>query len=411
MTNQALFDFIKKSPTPFHAVKEISEILDKNGFIRLSESESWEISAGKYYVVRGGTSVIAFIAPDELEAFHIAASHTDSPCFKIKPGSHISDGIYSKLDGEKYGGSILPSWLDRPLGIAGRVVRRTEDGIRYELVDSGRDICIIPNVAPHLMRDKAYDMKCDMAALLGEKDAKLSDIFGDFEYGDLSLYTRDEPTTIGLNNEFISAPRLDDLECVYTTLCALVSAAPKQAAVYCAFDSEEIGSSTMQGANSDFLSCVLGRIADAYGKDVGAVLASSFFLSCDNAHAVHPNHPELSDRENAPKLNGGIVIKHSATRSYTSEAASAAIFKRICESADVPVQNYANRSDIPGGSTLGALAMRHTSCLALDIGLAQLAMHSAYESAGAKDAEYMEKAVRAFYESKITITDEGAKIQ
>lgn len=415
MTNDKMFDFIRKSPSPFHTVKEISEILKRNGFERLSESEEWNICPGKYYVVRGGTSVVAFTVPDEFEAFNICASHTDSPCFKIKPNSHISEGIYSKIDGEKYGGSILSTWLDRPLGIAGRIVRKTEDGIKYELVDTESDICIIPNVAPHLMRDtamgKTYDMKCDMAAILGEKDAKLSDLFGEFEYGDLCLYIREAPTTLGINGEFIAAPRLDDLECVYTSLCALVDSSPKNAAVYCAFDSEEIGSSTMQGANSDFLLSVLGRISKAYGKDINALLASSFFLSCDNAHAIHPNHPELSDRENAPKLNGGVVIKHSASRSYTSEAASAAIFKSICENAGVPIQNYTNRSDILGGSTLGAIAMRHTSCLALDIGLAQLAMHSAYESAGSKDADYMERAVRAFYESKITVTEEGARIQ
>lgn len=414
-----LFTFIDESPTCFHAVANLEKLLDKQGFVGLSEKERWKIeTGGKYYVNRNGSSLIAFTIPHKKPSgFHMAAAHSDSPCFKIKESPEITvNDSYIKLNVEKYGGMILSTWLDRPLSIAGRIVVKDGDGLKSCLVNLDRDTAIIPNVAIHMNQDMnkgvEYNPQTDMQPIIGEASCKGSfmkqiakeagvkekDILG----SDLFLYNRDKCRLIGTEEAFIAGPRLDDLECAYAGMAALAEGFSEDYVNLCAvFDNEEVGSGTKQGAASTFLKDVLERISGALGIDeeeYRCLLADSFLISADNAHALHPNHPEKADETNRPMLNGGIVIKYHGSQKYASDAYSAAVMKDICNRADVPYQSYANRADIAGGSTLGNIAMAQVSVNTVDIGLPQLAMHSALEMAGAKDIAYLIDALRTFYE-------------
>lgn len=416
---QKLFTFIDESPTCFHAVANLEELLNKQGFVRLSEKERWKLKTeGKYYVNRNGSSLIAFTIPREKPSgFHMVAAHSDSPCFKIKESPEIAaDHSYLKLNVEKYGGMILSTWLDRPLSVAGRIVVKDGDGLRSCLVNLDRDTAIIPNLAIHMNRDMnkgvEYNPQTDMQPIVGAVSGKGSlmkqiakaagvkekDILG----SDLFLYNRDKCRLIGVDDVFIAGPRLDDLECAYAGMAALADCTPENYVNLCAvFDNEEVGSGTKQGAASTFLKDVLERISGALDIDeeeYRCLLADSFLISADNAHALHPNHPEKADETNRPMLNGGIVIKYHGSQKYATDAYSAAVMKEICNRADVPYQSYANRADIAGGSTLGNIAMAQVSVNTVDIGLPQLAMHSALETAGAKDPEYLIKALRTFYQ-------------
>ncbi len=419
---QKLFTFIDESPTSFHAVANLEQMLEKKGFIRLTERERWKIKAeGKYYVNRNGSSLIAFTIPRERPSgFHMVASHSDSPCFKLKESPEIAaDHFYTKLNVEKYGGMILSTWLDRPLSVAGRIVVRDSDGLRGCLVDLNRDTAIIPNIAIHMNRDMnkgiEYNPQTDMQPIIGEASDKGSfwkhiakaagvkekDILG----SDLFLYNRDKCRLIGVDDAFIAGPRLDDLLCAYAGIAALGDRMSMNYVNLCAaFDNEEVGSGTKQGAASTFLRDVLERICGGLGiggEEYRCMIADSFLISADNAHALHPNNPGKADETNRPSLNGGIVIKYHGSQRYATDAYSAAVMKEICSRAAVPYQSYANRSDIPGGSTLGNIAMSQVSVNTVDIGLPQLAMHSALETAGTKDIEYLIEALAAFYQSDI----------
>ncbi|MBQ7455884.1 MAG: M18 family aminopeptidase [Clostridia bacterium] len=422
----SLIDFIHKSPTAFHAVENICKELV--GFTPLSESERWElVPGGKYYVTRNRSSVIAFTLPEgALSAFQLVASHSDSPTFKVKENAELAvQDRYVRLDTEGYGGMIMSSWFDRPLGVAGRAVVKTENGVRTVLVDLGPDAAIIPNVAIHMNREVnngyKYNPACDTLPLWGDGNAKGSfraavaaaagvseeDLLGT----DLYLYPGQRGCVWGREGEYISAPRLDDLECAFASVAALKAAkVGDHANVCCVFDNEEVGSTTKQGANSTFLADVLRRIVLGLGGDeqsFQAALSASFMLSADNAHAVHPNHPEYADPVNRAFMNEGIVVKFNASQRYTTDGVSEAVFHHICKQAGVPVQHYANRSDLRGGGTLGNISGAHVSINTLDIGLAQLAMHSCFETAGTRDIDYMIDGMRAFYEAEIRSGADG----
>lgn len=429
-----MLEFIGKSPSCYQTVENVQKELDEAGYVPLMEKRKWELSfGGKYYVVRNGSSLIAFSIPKERipegkdgednisgmepAGFHMIASHSDSPCFKIKEEPEIKvEDRYVKLNVEKYGGMILSTWLDRPLSAAGRVVvadGQKDIAIKNVVVDN--DLFVIPNVAIHMNRDMnkgmEYNAQTDMLPLYGETGSegsfqeliaqaagvKKEDILG----SDLFLYNREKGRTFGANGEFICAPRLDDLACVYASLQAMLHAVPERYInLMIVFDNEEVGSTTRQGAASTFLQDTLKRICGAMGiaeDGYHRMVAESFMISADNAHAVHPNHPEKTDPTNRPYLNGGIVIKYHGSQKYTTDAVSAAVMKKICKRAGVPWQMYVNRSDIAGGSTLGNLSAAQVPVRTVDIGLPQLAMHSAYETAGAKDAEYMIRAMECFY--------------
>lgn len=418
---QKLFTFIEESPTCFHAVANIEKMLEEAGFSKLEEKNRWDIkTSGKYYVNRNESSVIAFTIPaieaKEIKGFHMVAAHSDSPCFKLKEISENTlENAYLKWNVEKYGGMILSTWLDRPLSVAGRVVYKAEEGMKSCLVNLDKDAAIIPNVAIHMNRDMnkgvEYNPQIDMQPLVGQADtkgaylellAKEAGINGEDILGaDLFLYNRDKCRVIGLDEAFIAGPRLDDLECAYAGMEALTKEEAKEYINLCAvFDNEEIGSGTKQGADSTFLKDVLVRICTKLGmgeEEYRCVIADSFLISADNAHALHPNHPEKADGANRPVLNGGIVIKYHGSQRYATDAYSAAIMKDICHQADVPYQVYANRSDIAGGSTLGNISTAQVSVSTVDIGLPQLAMHSAMETAGAKDIVYLLEMLAIFY--------------
>lgn len=417
---QPLFHFIDNSPTAYHAVANLGKMLDEAGFEKLEEKKKWDVRLSeKYYVNRNDSSVIAFTVPAQMpRGFHMMAAHSDSPCFKLKEAPEIAvDDCYIKLNVEKYGGMILSTWLDRPLSIAGRLIFRGKQGMESRLVNLDKDVAMIPNVAIHMNRDMnkgvEYNPQTDMEPIIGSADAKgvylkaLAEQAGMADYeimgADLFLYNRDKCRIVGIDNAFIAGPRLDDLECAFAGMAALVKEEPKEYVNVCAvFDNEEVGSGTKQGADSTFLKDVLERLSGKLSIDAEeyrCMLADSFLISADNAHALHPNHPEKADTVNRPIMNNGIVIKHHGSQRYATDAVSAAVMKDICLRAGVLYQTYANRSDIAGGSTLGNISTAQVSVNTVDIGLAQLAMHSAFETAGAADVGYLIKALCTFYRS------------
>ena len=423
--NKKLFDFLASSPSSFHAVETIARRLEAEGYIPLPESASWSlIPGGKYYVTRNQSSVIAFAVPaSDPVGFMMCASHSDSPTFKIKEHPEAeSAGMYVRLNTEKYGGMLCSTWLDRPLSVAGRIVVKQDGKIVSRTVCVDRDFLMIPNVAIHMMRgandNMSYNANVDMFPLMGSSATKgsfkkiVADAAGvkeeDIIAADLYLYNRSAAAVWGAEEEFISAPRLDDLQCAFASMEAFLAAQIKDAIpVLAVMDNEEVGSQTKQGAASTFLYDVLTRICAALDMEYLPAVSRSFLVSADNAHAVHPNHPELADAHHRPKMNGGIVIKHNANQRYTTDAISQAIFASVCEAANVPVQYFANRSDMAGGSTLGNIANTQVSLNTVDIGLAQLAMHSSYETAGAKDTEYMITALTKFYSSSLHVLRDG----
>ncbi len=421
---QELLHFIENSPTAFHAVETAVARLQANGFSALEEGESWQLEPGHgYYVTRNRSSVIAFRMPTEApEQFLISASHTDSPMFKLKEEHLAVTGEgYRKLLTEMYGGTILSSWFDRPLSLAGRVVTARDGAFVSHLVNLDRDLLIIPNLAIHLNRSVNsgynYNLAVDTLPLLslgGDATVKrlVAEELGvaedDIRTMELYVYNRTKGATLGAQNEFFSSPRIDNLMCMWGTLEGFLQGASAASVnVYFAADNEEVGSTTKQGAGSRFLSDTLSRIAESLGADPRQMLARSMMVSADNAHAKHPNHPEMSDAQNFPLPGGGVVIKRNAAQKYTTDAMSAALFADICTHAGVPIQHYANRSDLPGGSTLGAISNTQAPLLTVDIGMAQLAMHSAYETAGVADADYLCRAMQVFYSVTLHIHGDG----
>ena len=416
-TTRKLFDFIDASPTCYHAVKNAEERLLQAGFEKLSEKETYSLEMGKkYYVVRNDSSIIAFELPiGQAKGFRIFASHSDSPCFKLKENPEVTlENAYVKFNVEKYGGMILSTWLDRPLSVAGRVVVKENGEFVTRLVDFEENLCIIPNVAIHFNREInkgiEYNPQVDMQPLWSaDKEDKIVTILAkklgveeeQILGSDLFVYNKEASTFIGFENAFFAAPRIDDLGCVFGSLEGFLTSSSKYIKMYCVFDHEEVGSRTRQGADSDFLAATMKRMGEALGFEnkLPQMYADSILISADNGHALHPNHPEKSDSGNRPVLNGGIVIKYHGNQQYTTDAYTGAVVKDICKQNEISYQTYHNRSDIPGGSTLGNISISHCSIPSADIGLPQLAMHSAYETAGTKDVESLVKFAKAVYEA------------
>ena len=417
-TTESLLAFIKKSPTAFQATAEMEKKFTENGYQLLSEQEYWKLQpGGKYIVTRNHSALIAFSIPKkECRKFHIIASHSDSPAFKIKENPEIKvDNSYVKLNVEKYGGMLMAPWFDRPLSVAGRVIIRRNDGLEEKLVDIKRDLVMIPNLAIHMNREAnngvAYNPQKDLQPLFaaGNTDRTLLEIIAeqvgikkeDIISHDLFLYNRMPGTVWGADREFVSSARLDDLQCAFASMEGLLRAQNYGSiAVHCVMDNEEVGSGTKQGAASTFLKDTLLRINMGLGRtyeEYLMTLAGSFMVSADNAHALHPNYTDKTDPTNHPVLNKGIVIKFNANQKYCTDAVSAAIFKELCTKAGVPYQTFVNRSDIAGGSTLGNISNTQVPMNTVDIGLPQLAMHSPYETAGVKDTEYLVRAAEELF--------------
>ncbi len=420
-TVKGLFEFIEESPSQFHVVENERQRFLKEGFIELSESKQWNIELGKnYFVTRNGSSILAFRMPKkEYTSFMIMASHSDSPSFRIKEMPEMKEGHYVKLNTEKYGGMLMAPWFDRPLSIAGRAIIKTKNGIETKLVNLDKDLCMLPSLAIHMNREAndgyKYNPQKDLLPLVSmDENFKLKKLVADslsvkeddILGSDLFLYNREPGKVWGANDEFISIRRLDDLQCSYSSMMGLLAAKNSNTAVqvHVTFDNEEVGSGTKQGADSTFLYDTLVRINEAMNGNNSTLLtaiANSFMVSADNAHALHPNYPEKSDPTNKVFMNEGVVIKFNANQKYMTDGLAYGIFAELCNQAKVPYQTFVNRSDVAGGSTLGNISNAHVSINGVDIGLAQLAMHSCYETAGVKDTEYLLKIATKFYESVI----------
>lgn len=416
--NHDLLHFIGQSPSIFHAVHHIKTALIYAGFTEIREEDPWHIKqGGKYVVTRNGSALMAFTIPeDDGKAFHVTVAHGDSPTFKIKENPELKDKNYIRLNVEGYGGMMMSSWLDRPLSVAGRLFVKEKDYIIPKLVALDGTFLLIPSVAIHMDRTvnqgKSWSIQTDLLPLYGTAHCEtpfmslVANAAGVDEKEiiahDLFLYNRTPGILWGAEKEFISSPKLDDLHSAFASFRGFtMGKKEKNISLYALFDNEEVGSGTAQGAGSTFLTNTIHRIAFALGKnydETEAMIAKSFMISADNGHAIHPNHSEYADPINAPILNGGVVIKFNAQQRYATNGYTAAIFRNICEKANVPVQNFTNHSDNPGGSTLGNISTTKIAIPTVDIGLAQLAMHSAYETAGSYDTEYLTKAIAAFCE-------------
>ena len=427
-TLDRLFDFLRAGVTPWHAVAQAARWLEEAGYTRLEESDYWNLApGGRYYVTRNGSSIVAWRVPEHaIGGWRMTISHSDNPGWRLKPAKSTAAGC-ERLPVEGYGGMIMPTWLDRPLGVAGRVLVRTEDGLDTRLVDIHRPVAVIPSLCIHFDRScnsgHTYNAQVDMQPLYGPEGCKpirtlVAEALGlpeeDMVDSELLLTTLQEPVRTGPDGEYYLSPRIDDLGCAAATLMGFLDADADCdsacAPVWAMLDNEEVGSSTRQGAQSSFVRDLFDRILDAIphsGQGMARALANSFCLSADNAHATHPNFPEKSDLASPVRLGGGVVVKYNATQKYATTAYSGAVFGEICRMAGVPVQRFANRADVPGGSTLGNLQANTVPVPTVDIGLPQLAMHSAVETAACADADAMRKAVGAFYRAHIRTLGDG----
>lgn len=430
--NKILMENLNYSHSEYHSVNKIKETLLSNGFIELDESKNYELKKGeKYFAIRNLTGIIAFKIPNNLDDcyFKILASHVDSPAYKIKENPTLIENGYEKLKVEGYGGMIISSWLDKPLGIAGRIVINDGKKVYSKLIDSNSDIAIIPNVAIHQNREinngYKYNNQIDLCAIIGEASEnksnyeKFLDSFISKDEKimatDLYLYNRNKATYLGFNKEYIGSPKLDDLASAFISLEAFIDSENNNGInVFFGSNNEEVGSLSISGADSTFLYDTLKRISlylfnneEEYFKSI----AKSSLISIDNAHAIHPNHPELSDNKNICLINKGVVIKHNSNMFYTTDALSSSLIKSISEKSNVPYQEFFNRSDARGGSTLGNISNSHVSLLSVDIGLPQLAMHSNFEVIGSKDTYYLYILIKEYLNSKITLNNLGLIIE
>ncbi|MBP5254809.1 MAG: M18 family aminopeptidase [Lachnospiraceae bacterium] len=414
-----LTDFLNASPTAFHAVENVRKALEGAGAVPLSEKDAWEIQAGRtYYVIRNGSALTAFHIPESPKGFRVYAAHTDSPSFKLKENPETAEGPYVRLNVEGYGGMLMSTWFDRPLSVAGRVIVKEDGELRQKLVLIDRDLLILPSLAIHMNREAnsgySYNVQKDMLPLLGcaaskgqllKQAAESAGVREEdvLDY-DLFLYVREPARVLGGAGELIAAPHLDDLECVSAGLEGFLSASfGGYISVLAFFDNEEVGSRTRQGAESTFLSDVMRRLKECLGcseERYQRMIADSFLLSADNGHALHPNHPEKCDPVNRPVLNGGLLLKYAASQRYTTDGYAGAFVKELCRRAGVPFQVFVNRSDLPGGSTLGSHAVIQVPFPTADIGLAILAMHSCYETGGVWDYETLVKTAAAFFDEQ-----------
>ena len=418
-----LMDFIQDSPSCYHVVANAAAMLENAGAIRLDEKNAFDIKAGNcYFVVRNSSSLIAFRMPEEKPTgYSIVAAHTDSPSFKLKGNPEISSGeAYTTLNVEAYGGMLMAPWFDRPLSIAGRAFVKEDDGrISERLVNFDKDLCQIVNLCIHQNREanKGYEYKVqkDMLPVIagGKHQGAVKTLVAELLEVDeeqvldteLFMYNRMNGSIWGLDDEFFSSPKIDDLQCAFSALKAFINcedSASSKIQMVALFDNEEVGSSTKQGANSDFLRQLTHRIGCAMDWSFDercAIQAGSFMLSADNGHSLHPNYPEKCDPTNKPLINGGVLIKYAGNQKYTTDAYSGSFLKSILKDAGVPYQVFFNNSNVTGGSTLGNISTIQFSIPTVDIGAAQLAMHSPYETAGTMDTFNLTEGMKAFYKA------------
>ena len=427
--SEDLLKYLNDSPTAYHAVENAEQILKINNFQELKETDEWSLQkGGKYFLTKNQSGIIAFTVGDgnpASEGFRIIGAHTDSPNFKIKPGPcTVTPDGYVKANVEVYGGPILSTWFDRPLAVAGRIIVKEDNALKEKLIKIDKPVFMIPNLCVHFQRDInekgfSYNKQKDIFPLLSmmedsvEKDDYLYNLIQEetgiektsiLDY-ELFLYEYQKGIFTGKNKEFISASRIDNLAMVYAGLSALAESADQGNAyrIFAAFDNEEVGSTTAQGAHSGLLIHTLNRICKNLGltdESYFRTIANSTSISADTAHAVHPNYRDKHDPENRPVLGGGPVIKYSASQRYGTTAFSAAYFMEACKRAGVPCQKYVNRNDIVGGSTIGPALSSLTTIPTVDMGIPILAMHSIREFGAAIDNVYTKMAFQAYLEQK-----------
>ncbi len=406
-----ILDLLNKSKTPYHLTSEVKSILKQNGFIELNEKIPFKISKNaKYYVTRNDSALIAFTTGEQINGYNIIASHTDSPCFKVKFGKTSISAGCNKLPVEQYGGGLRYSWFDRPLKLCGRLCGEKNGKVISTLYESESNF-VIPSVAIHMRRNANDSLSINpqvdcqpIYALASDADKFTNDLREKFDGNlldcDLFLVCNQQPFYCGANNEFVCSPRVDNLTSCFSSLFALINSKNKQMVnvIYLA-DNEEVGSRTKQGAGSKFLYDTLNRINNAFDlskESFYTALANSFMVSCDNAHAVHPNHPELSDMTDSVFMGKGVVIKHHGNQNYTTDGVSSAVFKNILCKNNIPYCDFYMRADMPCGGTLGAISSSNLSIPSIDIGMGQLAMHSAAETFAIKDYDIMQRALTCF---------------
>ncbi len=418
--NSQLFSYLGKATTPFHAVKEICLILQNSGFSCIDEKEEWDIQPGKpYYFIRDGGSVIAFnIGKKNDTSFRILGAHSDSPCLQIKPHADLYEKSYHRVGVEVYGGALLSSWFDRELSIAGRVIFQTKNNeIVTELVDFNKAAAVIPSVALHLDRkantEKSLNPQTDITPLIGltgDSQPRLTEQVTEWintQHGekvvneilsfDLFLYDYHKPCYAGMNNDFILSGRLDNLLSSFLAATAAASADRNNSFLFICNNHEEVGSNTSSGAQGNMLLSLFERIYPDNERRY-RVLANSFFISIDNAHAIHPNHPEKHDPSHEIFLNQGPVLKINASHKYASTASSNAVFKYLCLEAGVPVQEFVMRNDLQSGSTIGPMTAAKLGLKTVDIGAATLAMHSVREMTGSRDPHLLFLVLQHFFQ-------------
>ena len=425
--NRGLADFIQASPTPYHAVASLEAELQAAGFVRLNEADTWSLEKkSSYYVTRGGSSIVAFkTGTQDLETtgFHMVGAHTDSPCLKVKPQPEINRHKYVQLGVEVYGGVLLNPWFDRDLSLAGRVDYQDKKGaLCYTLMNFERPIAVIPSLAIHLdhkanenrsvnaqtylppilsqtLEGKCFDLKKFLLEHL-KKELKIRDAEKILAY-DLRFYDVQPPAEVGLNNEYITAARLDNLLSCYIGLRSLIASNSKFGSLLVCSDHEEVGSVSASGARGPFLEAVLDRIMEWLGSGSAEgkrrMLDNSLFFSVDNAHGIHPNFADKHDDKHGPLLNQGPVIKINGNQRYATSSETSAFYRQLCEKAKVPVQAFVVRNDMGCGSTIGPIVAGGFGIKTLDIGVPTFAMHSIREMAGSNDAEYLAKSLKAFY--------------
>lgn len=414
--NSGLLTFLTAAKTPFHAVATMVQRFEQRGYSRLREDHQWSLQAGNgYFVTRGGSSIIAFRVGTEAmsdNGIRMAGAHTDSPCLMVKPQPELTKNGYFQLGVEVYGGALLAPWFDRDLSIAGRVAYRTADGeVRHRLVDFERPVATVPSLAIHLDRDQNSSRNINpqtqlppIVMLAGDSKSSLKSLLQDQFFSnesvellsyELCLYDTQAAALVGLNNEFIASARLDNLLSCYVGMEALLAADGTQTSLLVCNDHEEVGSVSAQGANGPFLADVLQRLVPDANHHA-ATIYRSMMISCDNAHAVHPNFADRHDGNHLPMINGGPVIKTNSNQRYASNSSTAGLFRTWCQQCDVPVQDFVTRTDLGCGSTIGPITAGAIGVKTLDIGIPQLAMHSVRELTGSEDASRTARVLTQF---------------
>ncbi len=435
---QSLLDFIDCCPSPYHVVEESKKLLKNYGFKELDfAGDNWRLTAGeKYYTCPYGTTLFAFTLNNKLTTnikpvLHMAAAHTDFPCLRIKPAAEMTSKDYLKLNVEGYGGLIVSTWLDRPLSIAGRIALCSNDVYKpaMRLIDFNKPLLTIPNLAIHLNKDinKGIEInkQTELSPIIGmlndslDKESFFIDSLAatlnvnkeDILDFDLYIYAKEQGTKLGLNEEFISAPRLDNLTSVYSLLYGITNGFPEPVTcgeaskssdinIIALYDNEEIGSRSKQGADSLISNILIKKIYKSLGYDEEVMynsIMNGLMLSVDVSHGFHPNYESKNDPVLIAKLTGGVVLKFDSTQKYASDTEALAIACGLCKKNNIPYQKFANRSDATSGSTLGSIISKWLPMKTVDLGVPLLAMHSAREMMGAKDQESLNHLMKVFF--------------